>query len=101
MSASVRLGETAQFVCAGEAIVILWTINGRVQALPETTEHGVDILYDDTNSPVLKTTLIVPGKIENDNAAVQCILTLHNSNVLVYSSVALLTVHGKLCIVNK
>ena len=88
------------FTCAGETDVILWTINGQIQALPDIAEHGVHILFDNTSFPALKLNLTIPGTMENDNVSVQCLLILP-SNVIVYSSVAFLTVRGKLCIVNK
>ena len=100
MSASVLLGETAVFTCAGETDILLWTINGQVQTFPEAAEHGVDILFDNTSFPAVKLNLTIPGTMENDNVSVQCLLILP-SNVIVYSSVVFLTVRGKLCIVNK
>ena len=87
------------FTCAGETDILLWTINGQVQTFPEATEHGVDILFDNTSFPAVKLNLTIPGTMENDNVSVQCLLLLSPS--VVYSSVVFLTVHGKLCIVNK
>ena len=100
MSASVALGETALFVCAGEAIALIWTINGQIQTVSETTKSGVEILFDNPSSPVLKANLTIPGTMKNDNVSIQCLLVLP-SDVIVFSPVVFLTVLGKLCIVNK
>ena len=97
MSTSVPLGETALFMCAGEGILLFWTINGQPYDGPANKERGVKVMYNNTNPPVWKLNLTIPGTMENDNVSIQCVL-FHPSEVY-YSPAVYLTVLGKLCIV--
>ena len=100
MSASVPLGETALFMCVGEeTLTVLWLINGDSENGPSSIERGVKVINDDTNAPVFKSNLTIPGTVENDNVSIQCFLVLGATNV--FSPIVHLTVLGKLCIVNE
>ena len=99
MSASAPLGKTALFKCAGEGFGLFWTINGQPDAFPASKERGVNVMYEDTNAPVFKSSLTIPGTMENDNVSIQCALVLGSK--FVYSPVVFLTVQGKMCIVDK
>ena len=109
MPASVPLGETALFTCAGEGIAPLWTINGQPDNVPASKERGVNVTYDNEYAHAgasvvsLKSNLTIPGTVENDNVSIQCALLLASNAVyspVVYSPVVYLTVLGKLCMVN-
>ena len=105
MSASVPLGETALFTCAGEGIAPLWTINGQPDDVPASKERGVKVTYDNKNAYAgafvasLKSNLTIPGTMENDKVSIQCALLL--ASKVSYSPVVYLTVLGKLCMVSK
>ena len=44
MSASVPLGETALFICAGEGVGLLWNVNGIPDGVQENQERGVVVV---------------------------------------------------------
>ena len=98
MSASVLLGETAKFMCVGEAIHVFWRINGHSESSPASIERGVEVDNDNT-PPVFKSNLTIPGTVVNDNVSIHCVLVLGAANI--FSPDVYLTVLGKLCIVDK
>ena len=94
MSASVPLGETALFTCAGEAVASYWNINGLAHTQQVNVDRGVAVTDNSMNS-LYKSNLTIPGRVENGNVSIQCVLI---SGVVVdFSSVVYLTVLGKPC----
>ena len=92
-------GGTALFMCAGNGDILLWAIDGQLHHVPASKERGVQVVYDYTNFPALKSNLTIPGTTENDDVSIQCIIGFASD--VVYSPVVFLFVLGKLCMVKK
>ena len=109
MSASVPLGETALFMCAGKGNALQWIING--QYVHPSKTHGVNVTYDSWNTGAvwyiptgvfaysLKSNLTIRGTRENDNVSIRCDLFIIPKSS--HAPVVYLTVLGKLCIDDK
>ena len=97
MSARVSMGETALFMCAGEAVGSYWEVNGDPDNVPVNTQRGVVVNDDNTDPSLYKSTLTIPGTVENDNVSIQCVL-IDGANAD-FSTVVYLTVLGKSYIV--
>ena len=92
-SASVPLGETALFMCAGDALASFWTVNGNSDSVPASIERGVEVSEDDSDPSLVRTNLTIPATVENDNVSIQCALVV--GLIVEFSSVVYLTVLGK------
>ena len=81
-------GEQAKFSCSGEALGVVWTING---ISPESL--GIDLSQQSVNG-VFITTITVIGSAQYDNASIQCVLVVSPTTILTLPPV-FLTVLGK------
>ena len=97
MSVSVSIGETATFMCAGRAAGSFWEVNGDPDNVAVNIERGVVVSDDNTDPSLYKSTLTIPGTVENDNVSIQCVLI--NGPNADFSTVVYLTVLGRSYIV--
>ena len=97
MSASVPLGETALFMCAGEAFQSFWIVNDEPHDDDSNIQRGVDVRNDNSDPSVFRSNLTIPAAVENDNVSIQCVLVVRTNVELLsfLSSVVYLTVLGK------